>query len=302
MMITLFDAAARELVTLDMEFGPNQWWVAGTVPGAWIKAGRPKSGRFWPGLAGDRTIRLGGGAAQSAMVGQGFLSLSGIPPYESQSAFAGTGTFLARGGMPTEDRVMWSRKSAAPLSPIRRTILEFLDAKVPRAGLKSDHPNFALITGGYDTAKLQELWKTNPGFTTCNSFAGGVAQQIGTPAGRKLNAGLLELDRLGAEVPGSWIPAVPNRYPRPGDYYSRPSRRYKTQLMGHVGIVYSVDGNFWSVDGGQDSRPYYGLAVWTDNGPVESFNFTGWIDLDIYFYGTPVPRRIAGIEAIFLSV
>jgi hypothetical protein len=290
MMITLMDAAAKVAVTLDLEFGPNQWWIAGATPADWKRASRPKSGHFSPGAAGSRTILLRDGAAS----GHPFLSLSNMRrPYESKSVSAGSGTFLSS-GQPTDERVMWSRKSAATLSPIRRKILQYLKDKIPKAGLYSNHKNFKEITG-FDTASLQDFWKGNSGFTTCNSFAGGVAQRIGTPSGRLLNQGLLQLDRLGKEVPGSWIPAKPNRYPRPGDYYSRPSKKYKRQLMGHVGIVMSVDNQFISIDGGQDNSPLYGLAKWTEHGPVENFNFTGWIDLEVYFYGTPVWRkRITG--------
>jgi hypothetical protein len=210
MIITLLDAAAKVVATLDLEFGPNQWWMAGATPADWSQAGRPKSGQFSPGAAGSRTILLGDGSAS----GLPFLSLSNMRPYESKSMSAGTGTFLSR-GRPTDDRVMWSKKSAATLSPIRRKILQYLNDKIPKKGLYSDHANFKEITG-FDTASLKKFWEGDPGFTTCNSFAGGVAQKIGTPGGRLLNKGLLELDKLGKEVPGSWIPAKPNHYPRPG--------------------------------------------------------------------------------------
>ena len=285
MIVTLMNAAAKEIVSLDLEFGPNQWWVAGAAPTAWTNAGRPKSGHFAPGVKGGQTILL----RDNSAAGLPFLSLSRMKPYESASMRAGSGTFLKH-GQPTDERILWSRKARAKLSPIRQKILQYLKDKVPKTGLYSNHPNFKEITG-FTTESLQTFWEGDPGFTTCNSFAGGVAQKIGTPAGRLLNKGYLELDKLGAEVPGSWIPAKPNHYPRPGDYYSRPSRKYKTQLMGHVGIVMSVDPQFVSIDGGQDNKPHYGLAEWTENGAVEGFNFTGWIDLDVYFYGTAIPRK-----------
>lgn len=292
MIIRLYSSSSSLVATLDLEFGPNVWWVVGQPSSVWTDAGYPTSGNFEPEGTGTRAIRIGETSSAPGTSTGGFLTLSNMPPYESQFAFSGTGTFIDLAtSQGTENRVLWARLSPAPLSSIRQKLLAYLDEWIPAEGLSSHNANFKTVMQGIDTEWLKNRWSTDPRFTTCNSFAGGVAQHIGAPAGTGLFRGYLDLSKAGQDVPGSWIPAAPGRYPRPGDYYSRPNRA-GTQKFGHVGIVYSLEnGIFLSVDGGQDNRPHYGLIARLNNGPIESFNINGWIDLDIYFYHTAVPRR-----------
>ena len=290
MIVTLMSGGSAETVaTVDMEFGPNLWWVVGKPTSEWATAGHPGSGNFESGGRGTNTIRFG--PASSIPGGSSsFLALSNMPPYESHSAFAGSDSFLDAGGQATEQTVIWSRNSSAPLTPIRQQMLSYLDTWIPSEGLYSTNRKFTTVMRGFSHESLITRWKNDPKFTTCNSFSGAVAQHIGAKLGTRLFQGYLDLSKVDVDVPGCWIVSTPGRYPRPGDYYSRYNRKH-TQKFGHVGIVTSLEGGiFRTVDGGMDNPPRYGLIGRTDNGPIESFEINGWIDLDIYFYRQAVPR------------
>src|ERR1700676_3459815 len=70
----------------------------------------------------------------------------------------------------------------AALSQLRQKAVKLLEDNVPVTGLTSNDATFDRLTG-YNTTKLQETWKTSPGFTTCNAFGGNYALLLGAPPG-----------------------------------------------------------------------------------------------------------------------
>src|SRR5262245_15728763 len=134
--------------------------------------------------------------------------------------------------------------NASDRASLRREIQVFLKKNIPEAGVSSDDKAFSRMTNGMTTASLRKDWDKKIWTTSCNSFAGWVAQQIGVPGKSVLARGFLDISGVDNEVPGSWMWANTdeaidyNLHPLPGDFYSGP---FPGQQWGHVGIVYDFD-------------------------------------------------------------
>ncbi len=189
---------------------------------------------------------------------------------------------------------------------LRQKICDMLKTRIPGpipgGGMPSTHPMFSSMTGGLTQARLLADWAKRgpkePGLTSCNSFAGWVAQQIGAKSGSTLCAGKLDLSGVEREVPGSWVMANTGEaidaklHPLPGDFYcsSRPG-----QPFAHVGIVVEIDPETqaWNwVAGGQGGK--LAGCDWIKWGPwlpdhSRTFsqarpNVPGWVDIGNYFF------------------
>jgi len=186
---------------------------------------------------------------------------------------------------------------------LRKRICDMLIANIPKQGVRSDSPKFVTMTG-LTQKYLTDAWaklpphSKDPGPTSCNSFAGWVAQQIGFPQKSVISTGHLNLSGVDREVPGSWIMANTgeaisyNLHPLPGDFFcvSRPGQEFA-----HVGIVVDIDPTtltwHW-VAGGQGGRKVgYDWIKWGPWMPDSSRTFTqarpkvpGWVDVAYYFF------------------
>ena len=196
---------------------------------------------------------------------------------------------------------------ATSRADLRAKIVAMLKATIPASNLSSDDPRFFAMTGLTSTT-LRKDWKdrgpNEPGQTSCNSFAGWVAQQIGFKAGTTMFAGKMDLSNVENEVAGSWIWANTGEAieaklcPQPGDFFcqSRPG-----QMFAHVGIVVEIDANTtwrWLAggQGGKATSPddinkavdYIKWGPWLPTHP-RSFNqarpnVAGWVDVGAYFF------------------
>src|SRR5262245_58682553 len=117
---------------------------------------------------------------------------------------------------------------------------------------------------GLTQKTLEANWDAGGMLTSCNAFAGKIAQEIGVPRKSVLAKGVLDISQADKEVPGCWQDAnsseacLNNITPQAGDIYSSWTKvKYKgkefIQKWGHVGIVYSFedDGTWWLIQGGQ---------------------------------------------------
>jgi hypothetical protein len=192
-----------------------------------------------------------------------------------------------------------SDEDRAALSPLRQKAVKILEDKVPARGLTSDEPAFNELTG-YTTASLRAIWDANPKsiLTTCNAFSGRYAILLGAPAGCWLTRGILQLDLVKQEVPDSWFDWHSGKAPQPGDIYAKPYTDPKTkqvQVFGHVGVLYGWHDTIFydTVDSGQGGR---GLGIdlmkWSIDHLYRPFDFTGWVDIDIYMAGVAkLPKK-----------
>jgi hypothetical protein len=300
MQIKIYDTSGALVTELDLEFGPNVWRAITTASG-WPG---PAKGRFVPYLAEPGTIRIGADVAGNRQLTGPILQVSNVKLWESPSVFAGSGTYLDAKGRKTENRVMWSNSGAAQLSPVRRWILGFIKKIAPEGkiasgsgrnkdGTYSANSTWATMTNGWTHEMVVEKFKSDPSFTSCNSVAGGIVQNMirenRLPERKRLKTGLLQLNLTDEDVAGSWVPAKRGWYPRPGDLYSRHSKT-RNQKFGHTGIVISVENRILKTfDGGQDWRPHMGVAKVMEE-PYDAAKVNGWADIDIWSYGRPVYR------------
>lgn len=185
---------------------------------------------------------------------------------------------------------------------LRAKIVALLTKAIPVQGLSSSAPTFPTMTGGLTTASLKKKWDVTPagqpGQTSCNSFAGWVAQQIGFKEGTTCCKGKLDLSGVENEVPGSWVWANTGEAidaglcPQPGDLFceSRPGQEF-----GHVGIVMAIEPGttVWKwVAGGQGGRTMgVDMLRWGPWLPKHGRTFnvartgvTGWVDVGAYFF------------------
>lgn len=177
--------------------------------------------------------------------------------------------------------------------------------------VSSKDPAFERLTG-LNQARLEANWAKGGMLTSCNSFAGKVAQGIGVPWKSVLAKGVLDISQAEKEVPGCWQEAnsadacLNDITPHAGDFYSG---WYKGkdffQKWGHVGIVYSYEedtGNWWLVQGGQGGpRSGVDYIRWKYT-KFDRTKINGWVDMAKYLmpdgpYATnsPGPDRPAAI-------
>ena len=125
---------------------------------------------------------------------------------------------------------------------LRKKIQELLKKNIP-TDLSSDDPRFKIMTG-MDTTWLRKQWALGSRVTSCNSFAGWVAREVGVDPSSVLCRGVLDISKAENEVAGCWIwantgeAAEYNIHPQAGDFYSGP---FPGQQFGHVGVVYDFD-------------------------------------------------------------
>jgi hypothetical protein len=176
--------------------------------------------------------------------------------------------------------------SATDWSSLRTQIRVLLKKNIP-TDLSSDDPRFVAMTG-MSTKWLREQWANGSGVTSCNSFAGWVAKQIGIPGTSVLARGFLDISQAEKEQTGCWISASDqqtidlNLHPQAGDFYSG---RFKTQKWGHVGIVYDYDdtsGEWTVVQGGQGGpKSKLDFIKWKKD-KFDRTAINGWVDVAVY--------------------
>jgi hypothetical protein len=196
------------------------------------------------------------------------------------------------------------RDQAADADDLRQKVCAMLKQAVPANGLSSDDPRFSTMTG-LNSERLRKNWRAGGIQTSCNSFAGWVAQQIGAKVGSALCCGKLDLSGVEKEVPGSWVWAntgeaiEANLHPLPGDFYCS---SIPGQQFAHVGIVVEIDEatQLWKwVAGGQggpatspgDVEKAVDYIRWGPWMPKHSRTFSqarpkvvGWVDIGSYFF------------------
>jgi hypothetical protein len=178
--------------------------------------------------------------------------------------------------------------TASDRASLRRQIQEMLDRNIPRSGLSSDDKRFERMTG-MTTKWLREQWKNGSMVTSCNSFAGWVARQIGVPATSVLSRGYLNISLADSEVAGCWNWANTDEaieydvHPQAGDFYAGP---FPGQQWGHVGIVYDFDetSQTWTlVQGGQGGKASnMDFIKWRERAKFDRAKINGWVDIAWY--------------------
>ena len=175
---------------------------------------------------------------------------------------------------------------------LRQKIQEWL-YKIPEE-VSSNDPLFVKLTG-LTQAVLKKNWDGGGMLTSCNSFAGTVAREIGVPGKSVLAKGVLDISLANKEVPGCWQEAntaeacLNDVTPNAGDIYSGWFKgKYKGkdffQKWGHVGIVYSYepDGTWWLVQGGQGG-PKSGVDfIRWKSAKFDRTGINGWINIAKY--------------------
>ncbi len=181
-------------------------------------------------------------------------------------------------------------------APDRETMREKIQDwlyQIPEVVASTD-PLFEKLTGLNQKA-LKKNWDGGGMLTSCNSFVGKVAQEIGVPLKSVLAKGVLDISLADNEVPGCWQEAntadacLDNVTPQAGDIYSGWFKgKYKGkdsfQKWGHVGIVYSCepDGTWWLIQGGQGG-PKAGVDyIKWKNAKFDRTVINGWIDIAKY--------------------
>lgn len=275
-------------VRIDLQFGSRKWTVPEDPFRVWARVAHQSEGPLE--VVGDSVA-----VREYEPGGDPVLTLSYVPPSDTATANAGSGSFSGNAVDPVlrGAHVFWTFESPT-FSPIRAAMLELLVKTVPPGGLTSDMAAFRTLTG-YDTARIKREYWENPDrpnltFTCCNLFLGAMANRLGSVTGKKpgrwLAAGVLQLDKVDIDVPGCWIKASEGDFPKPGDFFSLSgyNQNHDFQLFKHVGIVGKVDNGQWTtVDGGQGARPHYDAVKWTDRGVISKVNLNGWVDIDRYF-------------------
>lgn len=275
-------------VRINLEFGSRKWTVPEDPFRVWARVARQNEGPLE--VVGDSVA-----VREYEPGGDPVLTLSYVPPSDTATANAGSGSFSGNAVDPVlrGAHVFWTFE-APTFSPVRAAMLELLVKTVPPGGLTSDMAAFRTLTG-YDTARIKrDYWenpvKPNLTFTCCNLFLGAMANQLGGVLGKKpgrwLAAGVLRLDLAEKDVPGSWIEAKDGDFPKPGDFISMSgyNQYHDFQQFKHVAIVGKVENGQWTtVDGGKGSRPYYDAIKWIDRGPISKVDLNGWVDIDKYF-------------------
>jgi hypothetical protein len=194
-------------------------------------------------------------------------------------------------------------------------IPEEVASRVKSGDTWKSNPEFERLTG-LNQAKLEANWAKGGMLTSCNSFAGKVAQAIGVPGTSVLAKGFLDISQAEKEVPGCWQEAnsadacLENITPHAGDFYSSWFKgEYKGkpffQKWGHVGIVYSYEedtGNWWLVQGGQRPRGSKVDFIKWKYAKFDRTKINGWVDMARYLMpqgpyaiNSPEPDRPAAI-------
>lgn len=153
--------------------------------------------------------------------------------------------------------------------------------------LSSDDKRFERMTG-MSTKWLREQWAKGSIVTSCNSFAGWVAREIGVKPSSVLSRGYLDISRAESEVPGCWNWANTDEaieydlHPQAGDFYSG---SFPGQQWGHVGVVYDFDEraqNWTLVQGGQGGpKANLDFIKWKA-GKFDQSKINGWVDIAWY--------------------
>jgi hypothetical protein len=199
---------------------------------------------------------------------------------------------------------------------LREKIQTWLWDNIPEE-VSSKDPMFERLTG-LSQARLEKNWSEGGMLTSCNSFAGVIAQHLGVPRSSVLAKGVLDISLAEKEVPGCWQEAnsadacLDNITPNAGDIYSGPltymwKGKEVTQKWGHVGIVYSYDrdsGMWWLVQGGQGGPKAGADFIRWKEAKFDRTKLNGWINMakvlmpnGPYATNAPPPERRASSEA-----
>lgn len=181
---------------------------------------------------------------------------------------------------------------ASDWETLREMIQNFL-YQIPEE-VSSKDSAFVRWTGLTQKA-LEANWDAGGMLTSCNAFAGKIAQEIGVPRKSVLAKGVLDISQADKEVPGCWQDATSseaclnNITPQAGDIYSSWAKvKYKgkefIQKWGHVGIVYSFedDGTWWLIQGGQGGPGGRVDYIRWKNAKFDRTKINGWIDIAKY--------------------
>lgn len=169
---------------------------------------------------------------------------------------------------------------------LRKNIQEMLKKNIP-TDLSSDDKRFQTMTG-MSTTWLKQQWATGSRVTSCNSFAGWVAREIGINPSSVLSRGVLDISKAEDEVAGCWIWANTgeaidnNTHPQAGDFYSGP---FPGQQFGHVGVVYDFDeiAQTWTLIQGGQGGPKSGLDfIKWKTVKFDRASINGWVDTAWY--------------------
>lgn len=170
----------------------------------------------------------------------------------------------------------------------RAAIQQMLWERIPEE-VSSDDKEFLLMTG-MNTKWLKAQWANGKRVTSCNSFAGWVAREIGAKKGSILARGQLDLSLAEREVPYCWFWAntseaiLYNIHPQPGDFFCAP---FPGQKFGLVSVVFDFDeyAQTWTVVQGGQGGPKAGKDyIRWKSGPFNRDKVTGWVDICVYIF------------------
>jgi hypothetical protein len=169
---------------------------------------------------------------------------------------------------------------------LRKKTQEMLKKNIP-TDLSSDDKRFQMMTG-MSTTSLRKKWATGSRETSCNSFAGWVAREIGI-TNSVLSRGVLDISKAEDEVAGCWTWANTSEtiyddtcHPHAGDFYSGP---FPGQQFGHVGVVYDFDeiAQTWTlIQGGQGGPKSNMDFIKWKTVKFDGASINGWVDTAWY--------------------
>lgn len=325
----------RGAVRMRLDFDRHQWFIDNPSPMPWQFVGFSRTGAFEVKDWGVSWIwDRDGGTKRNTIIfwdppkgEDDYLRKTGKARlYDPKDRAFKDGIVdwaVDRTAQPAKTGLALGPPAASPIRAAMNKVLGKLLKDMEKHGgeLSSDTAEFANYTGFTTKTLKLNYWdkefvtvkdpkdptktitKPNPerNFTTCNAFLGKMARllgaELGVPPGKWLNAGVLQLDWVDKDLPGSWVPVDPSGKLKPqvGDFYSRPLplSGNLVQKFGHVGIVAEFKGSNWfSVDGGQGGRSKEkDFIKKVDRKTYDPSQINGWCDIEKYFAHVLDPKN-----------
>jgi hypothetical protein len=146
---------------------------------------------------------------------------------------------------------------------------------------------FAKLTG-QTQADLVKLWETKPTYTTCMELAG----HVGSLLGSSVYLGQFKLEELLTKIgkPYAWVPAAGGAQPKYGDIFTR----YPPKMHMGISLDFKDDDTWNTVESGQGGKAAGHDALGRFARSWANYTVAGWVDLELYFEGFPVPEWLVG--------
>lgn len=169
----------------------------------------------------------------------------------------------------------------------------------------SENSNYTFLTKGVNKDKVKT---EHPGYTSCGSLPGFVAQQVALSKGHMGDAQKKWVEKYGLEGTkrvrdqgrafNCWVEAASDKRPKPGDVYALldyGATDKKAGGISHVGVFEKESGNQWTTldlgqgggfDGKRNTREYRPGPCELTGEINQGGGFrvvAGWVDLEKYF-------------------